>query len=110
MEKRKEWLEIRNKVAKLHPAILLSLDLMEDDLSRAVRDTDACDARGVGFALQAAKHSVSLRKDAEHLRAASIMDEETYSKFTYELETYVNGTLNEIVERLTACICHKETR
>ena len=107
MEKRKEWLEMRDKVARLHPAMELSIKLLEESLSKAASDAKECDARGIGFALEAAKQSVALRKDAEHLRAAGILDEDSYSKFTYELATFRDSHFEELINKFSTCICRK---
>jgi len=107
MEKRKEWLEIRSKVARLHPAMLMSLDLLDDNIVKAMADANTCKARGIGFAIEAAKRSVALRKDAEHLRAAGILDEDSYSKFTDELARYRDSHFEDLINKFSACICRK---
>ncbi|MBW2632492.1 MAG: hypothetical protein JRC90_12200 [Deltaproteobacteria bacterium] len=89
MEKRKEWLEMRSKVADLHPAM------------------HACHASGIGFALEAAKGSVTLRKDTEHLRAIGILNEDDYSKFTDELIRYCNSHFEELINKFSTCISRK---
>lgn len=107
MEIRKEWLKMRDKVALLHPAIELSLKLLEESLSKASSGAKECDARGIGFALEAAKLSVALHKDAEHLRAAGILDEDSYSKFTDELVRYRDSHFEELINKFSTCICRK---
>ena len=104
MEIREEWLEMRSKVARLHPAMELSLKLLEENISKASSAAKGCDARGIGFAIEAAKLSVALRKDAEHLRAAGIIDEDNYSKFTYELATYRDGHFEELIGQFSTCL------
>jgi len=107
MEKRKEWLEMRSKVADLHPAMLLSLDLLDENISKAMDNANACHASGIGFALEAAKGSVTLRKDTEHLRAIGILNEDDYSKFTDELIRYCNSHFEELINKFSTCISRK---
>lgn len=107
MDIRKEWLAIRDKVAHLHPAMELSLKLLEESLSKASSGAKECDARGIGFALEAAKQSVALRKDAEHLRAAGVLEEETYSKFTDEMARYRDSHFEELINKFSTCMCGK---
>lgn len=104
MEIRKEWLEMRNKVARLHPAIELSLKLLEENIAKASSTARECDPRSIGFAIEAAKLSVALRKDAEHLRAAGIIDEDNYSKFTHELATYRDGQFEDVISQFSTCV------
>lgn len=107
MESRKEWLEIRAKLARLHPAMELSLKLLEENISKATSAANQCDTGGIGFAIEAAKLSVALRKDAEHLRATQFIDEETYSKFTDELVRYRDSQLQEVITKFSACVCKR---
>jgi len=98
---------MRNKVALLHPAMLMSLDLLDDNISKAIGDANACRASGIGFAIAAGKQSVVLHKDVEHLRAAGILDEDIYSKFTYELRRYCDSHFGELINKFSTCICRK---
>lgn len=103
----KDWLEMRDRVASIHPALERRLSRLDGFLDTACDKARHCDANGINFAIDASKLSVALLKDVEHLKQAEIIDEATCSGFGKAFDRYCEERFKEVFLAFAGCVDHK---
>lgn len=100
---RKEWVEIKNKVSKLHIGMETNLNFLQVNAERMKELAQRCDVRLIGYLSRFSQLATIIRKDAEELRAKGILNEMDYNRFMFELATYHDEQLDECIEKLAHC-------
>jgi len=103
---RREWIEIKEKVARLHPSLELGLTLFEENAHHMTKSAEECRVlEAIGWLSKFSEFKSTLRKDAEGLRRDGLMSEKDYVDFTHELITFHDDKLKEVASKLTQCVC-----
>lgn len=103
-----EWLDISNKLRRIHSVMGKKLDSLEDNIIKAVNAAKACEPEGVSLAINAGKLAVTLCNDVDHLNAVEIISEANGSQLKDGIKAYFASQSRKIFNEFAKCL-GKET-